>query len=148
MWELHGCHLLRKRMCHLHLINFRNLIWKEIQCPEEIPKAPYRIPLTEAIPPGDMGREKTLEALGKDQGSATSEGPKAPTQVEDHNLNTRFLEHHSITSSPPSKKKVIHLTALTPNFIFKNGLLSSSHHSPWLTCNKPFCSPYPLPQIP
>lgn len=75
---------------------------------------------------GGMGREKTLEVLGKNQVSAASEGTKDPTQVEDGNLNTRFLEYHSITSSPPSKKKVMHLTALTPNFVFKNGLLSSS----------------------
>lgn len=102
-----------------------------------------------------MGRKKTLEALGKDLGSAASEGTKPPTpsphthtEVEDGSLNTRFLEHHSITSSPPNKKKVIHLTALTPNFIFKSGLLSSSRHSPWLTCSKTFCSPCPLPQIP
>lgn len=98
-----------------------------------------------------MGRKKTLEALGKDLGSAASEGtksPPAPTEVEDGNLNTRFLEHYSITSSPLNKKKVIHLIALTPNFIFKYRLLSSSRHSPWLTCSKTFCSPCLLPQIP
>ena len=60
-----------------------------------------------------MGREKTLEALEKDQGSAASEGTKAPTQVEDGNLNTRFLDHHSITSSS-ERRKMLDASAKTP----------------------------------
>ena len=42
----------------------------------------------------------------------------APTQVEDDNLrlNTRFLKHSSVASSPNNqKKKVTNPVALTPN---------------------------------
>ena len=44
----------------------------------------------------------------------------APTQVEDGNLrlNSRFLEHCSVTSPPTNQKKVTYPAALTPNFAF------------------------------
>ena len=52
---------------------------------------------------------------------SSSVGTKAPTQVEDGDftLNTRFLEHHPLTSLSTSHKKVTHPEALAPNFAFK-----------------------------
>ena len=48
---------------------------------------------------GGMGREKTLEVLGKNQVSAASEGTKDPTQVKDGNLRqqTGLLQHCPVT---------------------------------------------------
>ena len=50
----------------------------------------------------------------------------APTQVEDGNsrTDTRFLEHCPVTSPATNQKKVIHPSALTPNFTYKTSPLN------------------------
>ena len=65
---------------------------------------------------------------------SSSAGTKTSIQVEDGNfrLNTRFLEHHPVTSSLTNQKKVTHPAALTPNLHLNtlprktSGLLSTS----------------------
>ena len=59
--------------------------------------------------------------------SLSSLRTKASTQETVVNLRprTRFLEHHSVTSSSTNQKKARHSVALTPNFAFKNSSLKS-----------------------
>ena len=49
-------------------------------------------------------------------------GIVAPTLVEDDkfSLNTRFLDHHPVTSPPTKQKKVTRIVALILNFASKN----------------------------
>ena len=87
---------------------------------------------------------------------SSSVGTKGPTLVEDGNfklntVNTRFLEHHPVTSPPANQKKVTHPAALTPNFAFRSFSLKTirefrvfEHKTPILLawpCNKPFSAP-------
>ena len=87
---------------------------------------------------------------------SSSAGTKGPTLVEDGNfklntVNTRFLEHHPVTSPPANQKKVTHPAALTPNFAFRSFSLKTirefrvfEHKTPILLawpCNKPFSAP-------